>query len=170
MVDHREYGEAIEEPARRPARWLRPLLKAPAILYRVGLGWVYGRRFLLLTHRGRRTGRIHRTVLEVVSYDAERREATVVSAWGRGSDWYRNLCAAGAVEVQIGRLRIRAPAHRFLTASEKHALIDRYRRQHRWAARILARLFGWPRGDSDEAWRRFAASIEAVKFGRALSN
>lgn len=83
MMDHIEYDETIEAPARWPARWLRPLLKAPALLYDVGLGWVCGRRFLLLTHRGRRTGRIHRTVLEVVSYDAERGEATVVSAWGR---------------------------------------------------------------------------------------
>jgi hypothetical protein len=50
---------------------LRRLLRAPVYLYRWRLGWLLGRRFLLLIHVGHRTvghrtARQHETVLEIV--------------------------------------------------------------------------------------------------------
>jgi hypothetical protein len=50
----------------RPGPVLRRLLRAPSLLYDWHAGWLLGRRFLRLTHRGRRSGRRYRTVLEVV--------------------------------------------------------------------------------------------------------
>jgi hypothetical protein len=67
----------------RLALWL------PAYLYSANLGWLLGHRFLLLTHRGRRSRRARRTVLEVLHYDPVTRESLVVSAWGEDSDRYR---------------------------------------------------------------------------------
>jgi hypothetical protein len=49
------------------------------------VGWLLGHRFLMLTHRGRRTGRVYRTVLEVVARDEVTREAVVMFAFGRTS-------------------------------------------------------------------------------------
>jgi hypothetical protein len=40
-----------------------PMLKLPLLLYRLGLGWIFGHRFLLLTHKGRRSGKVRQTVL-----------------------------------------------------------------------------------------------------------
>ncbi len=45
------------------------LLKLPIGLYRVHLGSLLGDRFLMLTHIGRKTGRSHHTVIEVVLHD-----------------------------------------------------------------------------------------------------
>ncbi len=71
--------------ARGPGPGLRALTRAPGLLYRFGLGGLLGHRFLQLTHTGRRSGRQQMTVLEVLAWDPARREAAVLSAFGRGS-------------------------------------------------------------------------------------
>ena len=68
-----------------------------------GLGGLVGRRFLRLTHTGRRSGREFHTVLEVVEYDPVSGAVTLVSGFGRGADWFRNVAAGGPVGVDLGR-------------------------------------------------------------------
>jgi hypothetical protein len=55
----------------------------PIYLYRLNLGLLLGHRFLLLVHRGRRSGLLRETVLEVILYEPATRESVVLSAWGR---------------------------------------------------------------------------------------
>jgi hypothetical protein len=45
----------------RPSGALRMAFKLPTYLYRLNLGWLMGYRVLLLTHRGRRSGRVWQT-------------------------------------------------------------------------------------------------------------
>lgn len=71
----------------RQAPFARLLFRLPVYLYRFGLGWVLGHQFLLLTHAGRRTGRVRETVLKVPHYDPVSRESIVASAWGKQTDW-----------------------------------------------------------------------------------
>jgi len=80
-------------------RWLTNL---PLWVYRLGLGGLFGRRLLCLTHRGRKSGQIRRTVLEVLSYDSRTHEVLVASAWEGKMDWYRNIQVEPALHVQIG--------------------------------------------------------------------
>ena len=70
----------------RPAGILRLVFRLPTYLYRYRFGWLLGHRFLLLTHRGRKTGRVHQTVLEVIAYDSATRESIVLSGWGERAD------------------------------------------------------------------------------------
>ena len=148
----------------RPHPLLRPLFRAPALLYRVGLGRLLGRRFLLLEHRGRTTGRLRRTPLEVVRWDAARREATVVSAWGARADWYRNISVAPPLLVRIAGERWRTPSHRVLAPDETLALLERYRREHRVAARAIAFVFGWPFAAPAPEFETWARGVTAVAF------
>ncbi len=74
--------------ARAPQLML-PIFRLPLPLYRLGLGSLLGHRFMLLTHTGRRTGKVHRTVLAVLHFDPVTHEVKVMSAWGR-SDWVKN--------------------------------------------------------------------------------
>jgi deazaflavin-dependent oxidoreductase (nitroreductase family) len=110
----------------RPSGLLRLALKLPSLLYRAHLGWLLGHRFLLVTHRGRKTGRVHQTVLEVARYDPTTGESIVVAGWGAKTDWYRNLQANPALAIQTGRERYRRRAAG-LGSVEKGiaALIDR---------------------------------------------
>ena len=92
---------------RRPYGLYRRLANAPRWCYRLGLGWLLGQRVMRLTHRGRTSGLIRQTVLEVLLYDPRTREVLVVSGWEGKTDWYRNIQHAPALEVRIGRVQYR---------------------------------------------------------------
>jgi deazaflavin-dependent oxidoreductase (nitroreductase family) len=145
----------------------RKLLRAPALLYRWNLGWLLGRRFLLLTHVGRRSGRRRETVLEVIARRPADGEFMVLAALGRRAQWYRNLQAAPAVEVAVGRRRFQ-PAHRTLGEDEAVAVLADYERRNRLVAPIvrsvLSRLLGWRYDGTDTARRRLARELPIVAF------
>jgi hypothetical protein len=84
----------------RTARPLRLLFGLVNALYGWGLGGLTGHRFLQLTHRGRRSKRLYRTVLEVIAFEPLTCESVVLSAWGERADWYRNIRATPAAEIR----------------------------------------------------------------------
>ncbi|HTE64588.1 MAG TPA: nitroreductase family deazaflavin-dependent oxidoreductase [Solirubrobacteraceae bacterium] len=89
------------------------------------LGWPT----LLLTTRGRRSGRLRRTAL-IYGRD-EGRFVIVASNGGKPQDpaWYRNLLADPAVSIQVGPDRYDATA----------AIAPRDERPHLWA--LMAAIF-----------------------------
>lgn len=127
---------------RRPGPFLAAALRAPARLYDWGAGWVFGRRFLRLTHVGRRTGRKYQTMLEVVGENRDRREVIVVAGLGRSAQWYRNLLAGKATEVAIGRERF-APRYRELDPAEAAVVLAEYERRNRYIAPLVRRVLSW---------------------------
>lgn len=127
--------------------WGKQLARLPLVLYRLRLGRLLGHRFLVVVHRGRRSGRLYRTVVEVVCWDAERREAVVASGWGERANWWRNLEAAPAAEVWFAGGRFR-PAQRFIDVDERARVLRNYRRAHPFAAQLLGPLLGITDEDS----------------------
>lgn len=125
-----------------PSPLLATIFRAPAWLYRAGMGWLLGKRFLALTHRGRTTGSIYRTVLEVISHDETTRESVVVSAYGPEADWYRNIQVAAALRVQTGRLDY-VPEQRFLDVEERAEKARRFCHGHPWETRLILRVLKW---------------------------
>jgi deazaflavin-dependent oxidoreductase (nitroreductase family) len=120
-------------------RLRRAFFRAPIGLYRLGLGWLLGRRFLLLVHTGRKSGLRRGTVLEVVGDEGP--APIVVSGFGPGSDWFRNLIANPVVEVTWARERFAARAS-VLPPPEAVEVFRRYRIAHSLAARALGRALG----------------------------
>jgi deazaflavin-dependent oxidoreductase (nitroreductase family) len=151
----------------RPNRLTKRLLRAPAGLYSARLGWILDHRFLLLVHRGRRSGRLYRTVLEVVAWDESSREAVVVSGFGPSSQWYKNVLAAEPAEVRIGRERF-APRVRQLDEDEASSVLADYERRNRLLKpiihRILSKLAGFAYDGSDDARRRLSHALPLVAF------
>lgn len=154
---------AAETNRSRPSGVLRAVFRLPIHLYRLDLGWLLGHRVLLLTHRGRNSGRLRQTPLEVIRHDPTREESVVVSAWGGKADWYRNIEANPAVEIRLGRQRY-APEQRFLSSEEAYAEISTYERSHPLLARTLPRWLGYPLDGTEQARRRFAESVRMVAF------
>jgi deazaflavin-dependent oxidoreductase (nitroreductase family) len=118
-------------------RALETAFKAPVVMYDVGLGRAVGHRFLLLTHRGRRSGLVHRTMLEVLRWEPASRTAYVISGLGRDSQWLKNLEAGQGLEVRCGSDRF-VPEHRMVTTDEAVVVLEEYETAHRLAARVIA--------------------------------
>lgn len=118
---------------------LKWAFRVPSALYRFGLGWVLGRRFLVVTHRGRKTGRLRQTVLEVLSFDSTKGESVVASAYGSDADWYQNLQSENARRVRTGRMDY-VPEQRMLTVEEARKVAVEFCGRHRWEARLIPRV------------------------------
>lgn len=147
--------------------WLKRALRAPNLLYEHGGGRLLGHRFLQLTHVGRRSGRTFRTVLEVIRYDPDTGEATVLSGFGPQADWLRNLQAAGGAEVSFGAEPRRA-AYRLLSLEEAERALAEYESRNRLVGpvvrRVLSRLVGWRYDGSADARRRAVEQLPMVAF------
>jgi deazaflavin-dependent oxidoreductase (nitroreductase family) len=125
--------------SRRPGALLRFGLHLPTWLYRLHLGWLLGQRFLMLLHTGRRTGRTHRTVVEVVSHEGSL-TFYVVSGWGRRADWYRNIHEEPEVQIRVGSRTMEARAEDVPT-DKAAAIMQEYAARYPLAFKELTRVF-----------------------------
>src|SRR5215211_6061581 len=146
----------------RPPAFMIPILKLPLLLYRRGLGWLFGHRFILLTHVGRRSGRIRRTVLAVLYFDPKTEEIMAISAWS-ASEWYRNILTSPALQVETGFTRY-APVHGSLSSEEIATLFEGYRHEHPIFSRIVCRIPSWQWNSSHEKLLELANTLRGVAF------
>ena len=136
-----------------PGGLLRLLYRLPVWLYRLGLGWLLGERFLLVNHVGRKSGKRYQTVVEVARRDPEAGAYVVAAAYGRRSDWYLNLRENPDVTIQVGRRRLDVRAH-FLSPEESGRELADYARRHPVAAGNLIRLIGYEAPETADGYRR----------------
>lgn len=149
------------DSAKAPA-FMIPIFKLPLFLYRLGLGWLFGKRFMLLTHIGRRSGKVRKTILAVLKFDARTSEIMAISAWNK-SDWYYNIQASPAVQVETGFTRY-APVQRILAPEEIAALFVDYRRKHPIFSRIVCRIPGWNADSTYVEFLELARTLRGIAF------
>jgi hypothetical protein len=68
-----------EKIGKRPSRLLRLIFRFPILLYKIGLGWLFGSRFLMLTNIGRKSGLKRQVVLEVLYHNKTSGEYYILS-------------------------------------------------------------------------------------------
>lgn len=139
------------------------MLKLPTYLYRARLGFLFGQRFLLITHIGRKSHRVYRTTVEVVERDATIGEYIVCSGLGAASDWYRNLRANPAPQVQVGNKCWR-PAVRFLDPGEAEPRFRRYEHAHPALAKRLLASMALSYDGTDDGRRAMMDQLPMVAF------
>jgi deazaflavin-dependent oxidoreductase (nitroreductase family) len=145
-----------------PPRGLsRILFRMPILLFRVGLGWLLGERFLMLTHIGRVSGLKRRAVLEVIRHAQESDTYFVASGWGTSSDWYRNILKHPGVSIAVGRRQFEANARLTPPEEAEEEMLD-YARRHPTALRQLARMMGYKIGSGEEDIRALGRLIPVV--------
>jgi deazaflavin-dependent oxidoreductase (nitroreductase family) len=147
----------------RPGRLALAVFRLPLPLYRRGWGWLLGDTFLLLVHAGRKTGKPYSTVAMVLSYDPRTHEAVICSAWGKDTDWIRNIRANPALKVQIGRESF-TPGHRFLSDDESVAVVAEFQHRHPYRTHLLASVLGWEDLRSPAAARAFVSTRPFVSL------
>lgn len=103
----------------RPTGLLRLFFGVPPLIYRVldrlGAADVVRRRMVMLTTRGRRSGRPRTTAL---NYARDGGTVYVMSGFGR-TDWIRNIEADPHVEIALGREHWRGEAHMVTDPDER---------------------------------------------------
>ena len=163
-------GQSSTAPAFQPAPprgVLRWLLSLPDWLYRAHLGRLLGHRFLRLTHRGRKSGKVRHVVLEAVHFDRATGETVAAAGWGERTQWLQNLRAGGAIEVETGGRRYR-PEVRYLPPEEAAQVFLGYEERNRFAApivrRVLSSLLGWRYDGSAAARDRAVRQLTLVGF------
>jgi len=152
---------AVKKDEKAPA-FMVPLFKLPVLLYRLNLGWLLGMRFMQLTHAGRRSGKVHRTILAVLRFYEESNEIYAVSAW-KGSDWYYNIQVAPALQVESGYVRY-VPQQRTLSPEEITTAFLEYRKGHPIFSRLVCRIPGWKWDSTYEEFLELARTLRGVAF------
>ena len=152
---------APQRQTRRPNTLLLLLFRLPVWIYRVRIGWLLGHRLLMITHRGRRTGKVRRTVLEVIRHDRATGEFIVVAGYGKTSDWYRNIRSTPALEIHVGRRRFK-PIQRFLTPEEAYKEFEDHEARHPRMGRAFAGMIGLEYDGSEGQRRTFTAEIAMI--------
>jgi len=149
-----------------PRGWKRVLFRAPIALYRAGLGFLLGKRFVMLEHKGRKTGETRRTVLETVVNDPD--AVYVAAAWGASAQWLRNIEADPQIVVHLGSRRYESEAE-MVDGDDAGTLMYRYAADHPSALKRLAAFMLDDPGDTPEQQAsRVAEQIQLVRLPKSL--
>jgi deazaflavin-dependent oxidoreductase (nitroreductase family) len=145
----------------KPTGLFKRLLHAPVWLFRARLGFLMGKRIVMLEHRGRRSGKLRQTPLEVVRRDGD--SFVICSGTGPNADWYRNLKAAPAVALWVGSQR-HMVEQRFLDDSEAATAFAQYEQAHPKASARLTDLMGVSHDGTHDGRMRMVAKIPMVEL------
>jgi deazaflavin-dependent oxidoreductase (nitroreductase family) len=108
-------------------------------LYRRFLHRPVGGQILLLTTRGRKSGRPHTVGLQ---YELIEGQYYVGAADGESADWYRNLLIKPEVEVQVGDRTFSATAEVCAQAERIVEFLEYRIKKHPLMIRLILRLDG----------------------------
>lgn len=149
---------------KKPRGLLRFGFRLPIWLYRWRLGWLFGERFLLLDHTGRKSGLTRQTVIEVVSHDKVTGAYYVVSGFGRKADWFLNIQKKPKVKVTVGSRSFEAEAGA-VPENEAAGILLEYAAAHPLAFKELSKiLLGETVQPTHENCLQFVGSMPMVSF------
>ena len=101
--------------------------------------------WIVLETVGRRSGRPHVVVLDVVAHVANPERYYVQPAYGDDADWVRNVRREPRVTARVGGRRFRGRV-RDATGDEGAEAMLRFVRAHPWYSRVVAWFVGHVRG------------------------
>ncbi len=141
---------------------MRAAVRFPITLYKARMGWLLGKRFLMLTHTGRKSGVERFTVLEVVDHDPDAGTYFVASGWGDKAQWLQNVEANPSAEITIGMKRTHVTAVR-MSRQQSELVFIRYADIHPTAFKKLVKFMTGEEVEPDEAGaRKLAETVPVV--------
>ena len=149
-----------------PSPWLVRFFRLPVAIYRLGLAGyerLFGQRYILVTTKGRRTGRPHAVMLDLVGHKPTTGRYYIQSGWGRSVDWVRNIEAHSSVEAQLGRQRFTAQVVD-VSGAEGAEWVLSFMKDHPLQSRLMAKFMLGLEVGSEEEMREWITD-NAVVFG-----
>lgn len=107
-------------------RWAKLLVKAPLIAWRLGLGPITGKLFLVLTTTGRKSGLPRHTMVEYHVLEASK---YTPCAFGSKAQYYQNIVADPRVTIQSADGTEHALAVRVTDDDELIAVFELFKRR-----------------------------------------
>jgi deazaflavin-dependent oxidoreductase (nitroreductase family) len=147
----------------KPPRGIeKALFKLPNFFYNLGLGSIMGSRFVQLTHTGRKSGKVYKTVVEVVNYDPDQRKIFVASGFRHQSDWYKNIIKTPQIKLNFRGTQYEAAVREQDQADSEKVLLN-YTHHHPLAMKELARFMGYEIDGSDQDVRLLAHELPLIE-------
>ena len=143
-------------PTTGPRRWL---FRAPLLVFRARLGWLFGHRLVMIEHRGRKSGKLRRVVVEVVVRDAASGAVTVASGYGPTANWLAHPDAH--MVLGIRRVPVRA---RRLPPDEGAELMVAYARRRPRSAGMVAKQVGLSVDGSEQHYRDLGRALPYLRL------
>jgi deazaflavin-dependent oxidoreductase (nitroreductase family) len=137
---------------KQPSRLLKFLFKVPVWLHKMGLGgWerLVGAQWMLITTKGRKTGKLRHTMVDVMDYDKASDTYYIEAAYGARADWYKNIQANPIFEAKVGRRKFNARAGALTTEGASEMLVQFYRSKPAYTRSVMA-MAGMKFKDEDE--------------------
>ena len=137
---------------KRPAGFLKFFFKVPVWVHKIGLGgWerLVGAQWMLITTKGRKTGKPREAMVDVMDYDKVTDTYYIEAAYGARADWYRNMLSNPIFEAQVGRRKFKASAGALSTEGAGEMLVQFYRNKPTYTRSVMA-MAGMKFNDEDE--------------------
>lgn len=149
-----------------PSAFLQFLYRAPVHLYKWGLGWLFGKRFVLFHHVGRKSGKQYQTVVEVVEIENENGNVIIVAGYGERTQWYKNLKQMQTTTIQLGNQKY--PVRIETISPEAGAdIMARYYQRYGKATEMLFSVLGYEWDGTEHGARQIAKDyLRFVRFLR----
>jgi len=138
-----------------PQGLMKSFFRLPILLYRLGLGGLPGKRFILLNHQGRKSGITRQVVLKVIGYDRYSGSVHVVAAYGDRADWVRNVRRQPAVQAQLAWKKYPAEVV-FVDEPERISVFLAYARRYPKLAVRMPGMVGYELDGSEDDFAAFA--------------
>ncbi len=145
----------------KPTGLFKRVLHPPVWLFRARLGFLFGKRIVMLEHVGRRSGKLRQTPLEVVRRDGD--SYILCSGTGPNADWHRNIKSSPAAGLWVGSSRYPVE-QRLLEGSEAATVFAGYEQAHPKAAAKLMGMMGVSHDGSHKSRVAMVAKIPMVEL------
>ena len=145
-----------------PRGFSRLFFRFPVLIYKLGGGWLFGDRLLLLNHIGRVSGKQRQAVLEVAHHDKKSNTFVVNIGFGKSSDWYKNLKKNPDVSIMVGNHTINVHAEDLSSKEGGDIMVD-FLRKHPIEAK-MASFIGYRVKSNEEVFRALGEELSFVKL------
>lgn len=143
---HTPDGPRLTHIQQEPGRLLWAINRIPTWIFKARLGRLFGSRFAMITHRGRKSGAHHTVITETADGSIASGRLVYIVAYGTRAQWYKNLKISPAVSIEIAGKVYKNPRHEFLDKAATEAAIANYWTKYPKMAGYLARngVFFYP--------------------------
>jgi deazaflavin-dependent oxidoreductase (nitroreductase family) len=148
-----------------PNALLRKLYRVPVYFYKIGLGWLFGKRFVFFQHVGRKSGKHYHTVVEVVEIEQETGNVIVVAGYGERTQWYQNLKYMPTTTIQLGKQKYQVGIE-MISPEAGADIMARYFQRYGKLTRELFSILGYDWDGSEQGARQIA--IDHLRFVRFM--